>query len=634
MKDIKSQINDINIELSKLARSDAALPNRVADLQNQVQQCAQTLSTLTAATANQATAMANALQGLSEVAARTQTAENSINSLNASVGVLQNGALDQAEIVYGKADKVVPAAAGNLAMLDENGNLQDSGKAANSVGLVGGQAEVVTNKIDAFDAHSTHQQYVSAKGLYDFFEKPFVENFVEPVGNELEEITALFDDVPYEKTFNNSDCRKVFCGSQKNAGPTARVFFRHNYQKARGPKIKLRFYFTGLQTSGLSVLPCAISLNGVQIFNDNISVLTGAHQAQVTCTPPKSLCAQVFNVIQIDFNSTALAEIVLDYVECEILYTNNCLILNRKQEADIYAVRRKNIDGFILFCSRYNNNNIWTYYFNDSFVKDSIVTYIPEGLRFVCGERIRDLKYIISHYISLSTNGFVRRTGYYSFYLITQNNNFYPWRNDKQHTQFVPNVLYAKQSVHNGLGNDSFSYACITKQDFSVALYDTFLCYEELPNNSNLSFWNNPNFMQQMPFLFKNEIYPNQFVDFIPVSDCRLDTKRPPLSNFECGYFLLHQTGIILFVPSANSNYFIKIGMGYQVRAFINENGTEITVCYLFNGKTVLKKLTRTNINNNNWTLQNEYSFNSDFDEYFVTYLLNFGLVNTHFVWE
>jgi hypothetical protein len=164
--------------------------------------------------------------------------------------------------------------------------------------------------------------------------------------------------------------------------------------------------------------------------------------------------------------------------------------------------------------------------------------------------------------------------------------------------------------LHNGK-NEDVECACITFFDFSVGIINT-----RRPASRP------ENFFTPVTFNFNGENYPKEFVDFIPVNDHNIVGLKT--QKVSCGYFLHHKSGNILFVPSTQSTYFIKVGKGRQVHAFLSQDNLKICVFFQVGNNVVQKTLTRAT-EESEWELtnnvKNHYNFEDivPFQEFYYT---------------
>ena len=427
------------------------------------------------------------------------------------------------------------------------------------------------------------------------------------VGTSVAEISALMNDFVGEDDFCTTASEKLQFGAQCKVeyAPHARIFFRHNPLKTLAPTITLGFWLSPLP-SGITNLPATITLNGTTIFDGNLEITaTSGKVAQITLAINRAECPlQVFNVLEVSFNDdTNFANTFLDWIEVEITQSQNCIILNRSTNHEIYGVKRtsgvhriyNSIYGKECY-KRWNGGD-------DVDIVTSLTRRTYNAIQVNDPDYKLSRRYIQHTYNLYNDQKFNFLTSYDIEYHISQKNIFYEtttakslWAYEMEY--FVENVLYAKQSLHNGEGH--ISNVCCIHHDFEAAVYrgDVYTFYYN-------------NFLEKFQFLFNNEEYPNQFVDFVPVKDFYVGFR---VGYQSCGYFLLHQSGNILFVPSMNSPYFIILGKGRQINAYFAENGNEIIVTYQSNKSTIKKILKRENPESD-WQLSNEIETFLDIQE-------------------
>ena len=166
------------------------------------------------------------------------------------------------------------------------------------------------------------------------------------VGTSVAEISALMNDYISEDDFCTAASEKLQFGAQCKVeyAPHARIFFRHNPLKTLAPTITLGFWLSPLP-SGITNLPATITLNGTTIFAGNLEITAASGEvAKITLAINRAECPmQVFNVLEVSFNDDAnFANTFLDWISVEITQSQNCIILNRSTDHEIYGVKRTN----------------------------------------------------------------------------------------------------------------------------------------------------------------------------------------------------------------------------------------------------------------------------------------------------
>lgn len=442
------------------------------------------------------------------------------------------------------------------------------------------------------------------------------------VGTSVAEISALMNDFLGEDDFCTAASEKLQFGAlcKVEYAPHARIFFRHNPLKTLAPTITLGFWLSPLP-SGITNLPATITLNSTTIFDGNLEITaTSGKVAQITLPINRAQCPmQVFNVLEVSFNDdTNFASTFLDWIEVEITQSQNCIILNRSTDHEIYGIKRTS-GAHRVFDTRYKGAGLYKWGGNDSAaVTDDKILLLSFKIQKINGISPKSRKLYIQHCYNLNNDqkfNFILSDNLE--YIITQDNIFYAYSGLIAKSSFeelkysVANVLYAKPSLHNGEGH--ITNLCCVHQDFSINVY-----------RADLYSFYYLNFLEKFDFLFNNEQYPNEFIDFIPVKDAYASFR---IGYQSCGYFLLHQSGNILFVPSMNSPYFITLGKGRQVNAFLGEDGNSIIVIYQYNKSFFKKILNRENISSV-WKLTEEYEFFLDIQELWIIADKTFALSN------
>ena len=407
------------------------------------------------------------------------------------------------------------------------------------------------------------------------------DNFGQKYYN-TEDISALMNDYKTESFFGNQSVVKIpLCLVDAN-GPKTQLFFRVNPLYTQKPHIKLWFWIAVL-TTGVYDYPCVITLNGKEIVNEVLPILSEDHKAFVEFDiDPTVHPIEVFNVLEIHFKLANAEYCYWEWVKCEITNAYNPIILNRNTDFEIYGLRKSD-GGHRIFSSKYvlrecrwiggddpllESNSITSTYFTDHYLN---------GVRLRWASRSPQQNF---------DNKFTYTNNYHMDYFLTQENKFYARSSMTsmsyvgKYTAFVEDVLYAKKSLHNG-PDQYIECACLVHTDFSLALHNA-----HFRNNNDAALM-----MLKLNFDFNNGDYPKEFVDFIPVYDHNILEQKT--HKIFCGYFLHHQSGNIIFVPETNSTYFIKIGKGRQVHAFLSQDNLKIDVFFQMGNNVVQKTLTR-----------------------------------------
>ncbi|MBP3389978.1 MAG: hypothetical protein J6K71_02215, partial [Clostridia bacterium] len=174
-------------------------------------------------------------------------------------------------------------------------------------------------------------------------------------GTTVEEITALLDDYATESNFCTETSAHLQFGTFGETGPSARIFFRQNPLRTTNPKVVLKFDFSNLP-SGISALPCTITLNEAMFFSGDLVVDLSKSEFQATAIlqiDPSVHNIVMFNEIKVQFNDTGLANTILDFVKVEITNSQNCIVLNRANHVNIYGWVNKAEGTKRLVCTKY-----------------------------------------------------------------------------------------------------------------------------------------------------------------------------------------------------------------------------------------------------------------------------------------
>ena len=546
MKDIERRVHDNEINISKLAKSIRGNIESIENLDKQIQtiaESAENIASLESAVANNAAAIEELKAG--------------------GTGAADTTALEQ-------------QIAQNATNIAEN---------TNQIAIMRENYRIMANALN---------RITELEKLHGLAEEVWGTR-----GTSVEEITALLDDYATESNFCTETTTHLQFGTFGETGPSAKIFFRQNPLRTTSPSVVLKFDFSNLP-SGISALPCTITLNGIELFSGSLAVdLTAEFQAVATLPiDPSAHNIVMFNEINVQFNDTRLASTILDFVEVEITNSQNCIVLNRANHVNIYGWVNGVSKWRRLICSRYYKGvGFKSFQIND---QTSFESAEPNAAAFpastVGGHPVVFAYRYLQENWNTSNNGkFTYTLNYQLDYYINTQNQLYVNYNQRAPSTLtatfyhVDNVLYAKKSLHNGL-NYNIEDAVVVHTDFSIGRY-----YAHYYGGTS------SNFLTKQSFQLSTQEYPSEFVDFVPVDDHTLGSTRT--TTFNVGYFLLHKSGNILFVPHPKATYFIKIGKGRQVTASYHTDFMGIDVFYQYNGKVYKKILERTETNSTEWTL-------------------------------
>ena len=539
---------------------------------------------------------------LAEVERKQAEAQIEINALNNALGETKTTVLGLETQVAENKEAIEELKAGGTGGTDTTALEQQIAQNATNIEAL--QATVTTlqtaTQVNATNiaensakiAYLQENYRVVANALNRITELEKLHGLAEEVwgtrGTSVEEITALLDDYATESNFCTETTTHLQFGTFGETGPSAKIFFRQNPLRTTSPSVVLKFDFSNLP-SGVSALPCTITLNGIELFSGSLAVdLTAEFQAIATLSiDPKIHNIVMFNEINVQFNDTNLANTILDFVEVQITESQN-----------IYGWANSTSGSKRLICSKYYKGEGFktfmstgeTHLMDLENTKTAFPATTAGGYPIVYASR-----YTQENFNNNSNGKFTTTSNYQLDYYINSQNQFFfinTMRNANTLTETYPhlnNVLYAKKSLHNG-ANFFIEYATIVYQDFSIGLHYAHY-YDALENN----------ILAAITLLFSKTNYPKEFVDFIPVYDYMVGASRTSLQNV--GYFLLHKSGNILFVPEKEATYFIKIGKGRQVTASYHTDMMGIDIFYEHNGKIYKKVLERTETNSTEWVL-------------------------------
>lgn len=397
----------------------------------------------------------------------------------------------------------------------------------------------------------------------------------------VQDISSLMHDYRTESFFCTTSIAKFpVCSIGAAIGPQTQVYFRFNPLFTQKPHLKLWFWFSNIPSDFLE-FPCIFKLNGKEIVNTILPVLAEDHNAFVEFDiDPTQHNIEMFNILDIHINSTALTYCLLDWLKVEITNAHNPIILNRNTDYEIYGSKKK-IEFNRILSSKYFSGGFWRIIGGDDpMLEDDNITATDHGRNNIHGVRFKWATRMPQE--NFEANAFNYITGTNVDFFITRELKFCACRSSLETTvaEYAENVLYAKKSLHNGQ-NEDVCYACLTHYDYSVSLLHAHIPVGVKPAN----------LLAPVTFNFNNQDYPKEFVDFIPVYDhTLLSSKNHKIS---CGYFLHHKSGNIIFVPETQSTYFIKIGKGRQVHAFLSQDNLKIDVFYQIGNNVVQKTLVR-----------------------------------------
>lgn len=637
MKDNGSRLRDAEIEISKLAKSIRENIESIENLEAQVPGPG-VLDGVQEAIANNAENIAWLQTAVAENAHNISTIESAVGENAESISSLQTAASKHAEDI----SSLENAVAENTQAVAENAQAIEELKANNAGGadtsaLEAQVAELETNiegmqttlntlqsatQVNATNiaensakiATMLESNRVVADALNRIAELEKLHGLAQEVwgtrGTTVEEISALMDDYTTESNFCTETTTHLQFGTFGENGPHARIFFRQNPLRTTNPQVVLKFSFSNLPTD-IDSLPCHITLNGVSIFSDDLAVDLSATEFQSVATleiNPSQHNIVMFNEIVVAFDSEDLVDTILDFVEVQISNSQNCIVLNRANHVNIYGWVNKAAGTKRLVCSKYYKGQGFKTFMvtgtTDLMSVENTKTSFPAstagGYPVVWASR-----YLQENWNS-SSGRFTTTIDYQLDYYINSQNTLFVLNNMKQPSTLtatyphVDNVLYAKKSLHNDI--EEVEAVLVVHNDFSVKRYQGHY-YTSL----------SPTFLYQQNFSLAGITYPSEFVDFIPVHDYTTGASKTSIQYV--GYFLLHKSGNILFVPQRISPFYIKIGKGRQVTASYHTDFMGIDIFYECNGVIYKKVLTRQEANSVDWALSDivETIENSDY---------------------
>lgn len=558
---------------------------------------------------------------LAEVERKQAEAQIEINALNKVIGETQNTVEDVQTQVSQNAEAIeeLKANGADVTALEQQiaQNATNIEALQTKVNTLQGAVQINATNIaeNSTKISGIQENYrVVANALNRITELEKLHGLAKEVwggrGTSVEEITELLDDYATESNFCTETTAHLQFGTQGDAGPHARIFFRQNPIRTTNPTVVLKFDFSNLP-SDLDALPCNITFNGLQLFSGSLTLDASAEFQAVATLPIDTAVHNIvmFNELFVQFNDTALTNTILDFVQVEITNSQNCIVLNRGNHINIYGwvnteTRRKR-----LVCSRYYKGQGFKTFMS---TEQTHLMNLESSATAFPATSVGDYPVVwASRYLqenfNLNNNGiFTLTTGYQLDYYINSNNQLFVNYNKNAPSVLKPtyyhvdNVLYAKKSLHNGL-QDELEDALVVHTDFSIAKYYAHY-YTTAPSN----------FLLKSTFKLSSKEYPNEFVDFVPVHDYTVGATKTTKHNI--GYFLLHKSSNIFFVPESSSKYFIKIGKGSQITASYHTDFMGIDV--FFNcGNVVYKKvLRREEFNSTEWTLSDEVEIIEDAD--------------------
>ncbi|MBQ2713973.1 MAG: hypothetical protein IJF22_03260, partial [Clostridia bacterium] len=275
---------------------------------------------------------------LAEVERKQAEAQIEINALNNALGETKTTVLGLETQVAENKEAIEELKAGGTGGTDTTALEQQIAQNATNIEAL--QATVTTlqtaTQVNATNiaensakiAYLQENYRVVANALNRITELEKLHGLAEEVwgtrGTSVEEITALLDDYATESNFCTETTTHLQFGTFGETGPSAKIFFRQNPLRTTSPSVVLKFDFSNLP-SGVSALPCTITLNGIELFSGSLAVdLTAEFQAIATLSiDPKIHNIVMFNEINVQFNDTNLANTILDFVEVQITESQN-----------------------------------------------------------------------------------------------------------------------------------------------------------------------------------------------------------------------------------------------------------------------------------------------------------------------
>ena len=602
---IEKQTRDNKIEISKLAKETIKLSANIEDVgealgevQTAVTTATSGIAALEAATTALTEQTNTVKANISALTQQTTALETQTSSLqianvgiNERLGVVESDLTTQNSTLETHTTELAALSARITAL--EN---IDSGNTGGDSGNTGNTGNTGGDDIEANDNFGTKYYNVT-------------------------DISELYNDYETESEFAAKSTAKFPVCVINASGPETSVYFRHNIKnKNTTPHIKLWFWISGLPED-LTTIPCSITLNGNAALSTELTLLENTEDGHsFFCEfdiDPALHTPKVFNDCHIKLNSTALAESFWDWIKIEISNAHNPIILNRSNEFEIVMAYNTS-DKYINFSQKYNGGGIWKYFGgeNQPLDEDSIL------IRSFLGNTIGDEHFKFAcHLIQQNLQKkFFWGSGKYIHLFITQSNKLYVQHPDLSFSSlassnyYFENVLQAKKSLHNGV-DKNLDCLCIVFNDFSLKLINVYY-YLSMPSD----------YFTPVNFTFAGQVYPKEFIDFIPVYDhSNIGLKTQKVS---CGYLLHHLSGNILFVPECESTYFIKIGKGRQVHAFLSQDNLKIDVFFQNENNVMKKTLARTD-ENSEWTLQNDVEYFVNYEEV-VARLNDYYLIKNH----
>lgn len=438
------------------------------------------------------------------------------------------------------------------------------------------------------------------------------------------DISELFDDYKTESKFATTSTAKFpVCVINAN-GPETSVYFRHNIKNQNTiPHIKLWFWISGLP-SGLTTIPCSITLNGNAVISTQLTLLENTEDGHnFFCEfdiNPSLHTPKVFNDCHIKLNSTALAESFWDWVRVEISNCINPLILNRNTNYEITGLVTSSKEHKFT-TGKFTGNGTWVVLAGSNVLDDTTITTGTFELDTINNVRVMWANRYFQQNFSTQ---FTYTRDHRLDFLITQDQKFYARYTlgsiptFQSTTYFIENVRYAKKSLHNGI-NEEIEFACLAMEDFSVSVVNSHYNYVSAQPPTTT-------FFKSQTFNFNEQDYPKEFIDFVPILDNNALSSKT--SKLGCGYVLHHQSGNILFVPALQSTYFIKVGKGRQVHAYLSEDGLSVEITYQVGNNVIVKTLTREMVSSDIWELNEEFKTYLGVEEVFVSNSIHYAINN------
>lgn len=388
-------------------------------------------------------------------------------------------------------------------------------------------------------------------------------------GTTTTDITQLYNNCFNEKYINNAATEIIHFGTKGANGPKATIFLRFNPLANVSFIGDLRLYLSNIP-SGMTTFIANIWFNDTHFVNNALFIKQTNQDYQMYYAFNYSIFYQtsVSNKFVIEFNDPALADMVLDKIMMIVTSGRNFMVLNRDNTLVLKSLK---YTSYSWCFGPHRDGGVYNYYLYNNVANYNSLTFNKTYCNVLSGERQPFNNYSICIYRSSATSipGLTTALAY-ELCVVGENNSLY---------SAIPVVNSYKFQSSNVLSADYFFNNSNTAQfsgyigtTYAMELFYGYLGTVESKNS----------------FKLNNVNLPNEFIDAVGVHDYWYMDRR---EHTDMGFCAVHKSGYILYFPSANSEYFVIIGTGAQVHAYIQEDKNYLNIYYKFNNNIVKKPL-------------------------------------------